>query len=125
MEPTDRSNSPEIINNVIPIAMIPGTAWLLRMEERELFERKVSGVAREKNRNTDRKLAMAPASGDLATFVRIDRSEMVKVGCQVGFDRYLTPALTSSDIFSTFCALMTNGPVRASVARVSPNSLFR
>jgi hypothetical protein len=34
MEPTDRSNSPEIIRRVIPIATIPGTAWLLRMEEK-------------------------------------------------------------------------------------------
>jgi hypothetical protein len=63
MEPTDRSNSPEIIRRVIPIATIPGTAWLLRMEEKDPWERKVLGDAKAKNAKTARNPTAAPAVG--------------------------------------------------------------
>ena len=61
IEPTDRSNSPEIISSVMPMAAMPGTAWLVRIEEKALAVRKVLGTAMAKMAKT----AAAPASGCL------------------------------------------------------------
>lgn len=65
IEPTDRSNSPEIISSVMPMAAMPGTAWLVRIEEKALAVRKVLGTAMAKMAKTAANPTAAPASGCL------------------------------------------------------------
>lgn len=61
----------------MPMATIPGTAWLFNMEEKELLERKVVGVANAKKRNTARKPAAAPASGVFEKWLRNEVNTLV------------------------------------------------
>ena len=70
IEPIERSNSPEIIRRVTPMATIPGTAWLVRIEEIELFDKKVSGTEIEKKAKMARNPTKAPASGCWASRLR-------------------------------------------------------
>ena len=70
IEPTDKSNSPEIINIVTPMAMMPLVDTLDRKEAIELCSRKISEATAKKKKIAIAPM-MAPALGDLASWVRI------------------------------------------------------
>jgi len=87
IEPTDRSNSPEIISSVMPMAAMPGTAWLVRIEEKALAVRKVLGTAMAKMAKTAANPTAAPASGCLPCArqpLRPQRPAPVAFGHQAG-----------------------------------------
>jgi hypothetical protein len=63
IEPTDRSNSPEIINNATPIVIVPDNVTALRIPEMERRVRNL-GTKRDNSRKIMIRTAKGPARVD-------------------------------------------------------------
>ena len=74
IEPTDKSNSPEIIRKATPTATIPLVDWLVKMEASEFCVRKFWLAVSEKKIIRAMNPMSAPASGERVNCVRMPRS---------------------------------------------------